>query len=307
MCCDNPIDLGCKNKCEGIIIPLACTLDYTIKASFNGVNLPIEFSLGASNYPHLDMSDLNEDYTFQIGVFNQLGINVGCYKVKLSGSGSCCEVALSDGFKVLSDYANFNSDDFLANHVGSGYQYGYECEWSKYNDLQLGSSGGITWFDSTDIQRVPIQVAPRDTISAHNTDNPLTLFLSYDKNWIDFLNTLKIATKVDFRTSPFTDGVTVDVVVNGITELNQHRDANYPSVNLGNANPVDTYGSTYGEGFQIEYNKGNTFAFKINFYYRNGVDVDSQILGHSIIYRDSSYEVDGAILYPHNTRTIQIV
>lgn len=306
MCCENPIELDCVSSCGDIIIPLAITADYTIKTSFLGSVFNVDFALNASSYAVIDKTNLNEDYVYTFGVYNASNVLSGCYQIKIHPSAVCCEAGIISSTHVVADYACFNSDDFLTQFVGNGNQYGYECTFAKFNG-KIYDNIPVQWFALTDINRVPVQVAPRDTISAHNTDNPATNFLSYDRNWIDFLQSLPIAEKLIFRTSPFTDGVIVDTVVNSGTFINQQRDANYPYNNIGGSSPVDNFGATYGEGFQIECAKGDQFILTIKCWYRVGTDNDSAVLGHTVTYRDESYTVDGAILYPANKREFQHV
>lgn len=308
MCCDNPTDLGCFSSCGNIILPIASTVDYTVKTSFNGSVFEVDFALNQSNYLVLDKTNLNEGYTYTFGVYNASGTIVGCYKLKIHPTAICCGDELVSTTNVLADYACFNSDDFLGTFVGSGNQYGYECIAAKYNGEQV-DTGSIQWFNNVATQQVPIQVSPRDTIPFHNTDDPGGDHLSYDANWIDFLKSLPIANKLTFRTSPYTEGVSITKNINGGNYTQQRADINYPYQIFGNTshNPLDANANTYGEGFQIESVKGSNWAFTIKCWYRVGSDDNTAVIGHTVIYRDDSYTVDGATIYPANKREIQSV
>lgn len=306
MCCENPIELDCVSSCGDIIIPLAITADYTIKTSFLGSVFNVDFALNSSSYAVIDKTNLNEDYVYTFGVYNASNVLSGCYQIKIHPSAVCCEDGIISSTHVVADYACFNSDHYLAQFIIDGYQYGYECTFAKFNG-KIYDNIPVQWFALTDINRVPVQVAPRDTISAHDTDNPGTQFLSYDRHWIDFLESLPIAEKLIFRTSPFTEGVVKDITYNGTLYAQQRRDANYPKDIFGELSiPIGANG-TYGEGFQIECAKGDQFILTIKCWYRVGTDNDSAVLGHTVTYRDDSYTVDGAILYPANKREFQHV
>lgn len=307
MCCDNPIELDCVSSCGNIILPIAATIDHTVKTSFNGSVFNVDFALNQSNYPVLSKENLNEDYTYTFGVYDASGDNVGCYKLSIHPSAVCCGDELVSTTNVVADYACFNSDDYLTNMTGSGRQYGYECILAKYNGESV-DTGSIQWFDSPDIQHVPIQTSPRDTIPFHDTDTG-SVYLSYDKNWIDFLNSLPIADNLTFRTSPFTDGVISTKTVNGTPYTQQRADIYYPTENFGqnSHDPIAPSAHTYGEGFQIESVKGSNFILHIKCWYRVGTNDATAVIGHSIIYRDDSYTVDGATIYPANKREIQSV
>jgi hypothetical protein len=90
MCCDSPITLPCITKCDSLVIPMAITDQHTIKTSFNGAMFNIAFLLNASDYAVCNMENMNEDYTYIIGVYDSTGSTVGCYKIEIKPNALCC-------------------------------------------------------------------------------------------------------------------------------------------------------------------------------------------------------------------------
>jgi hypothetical protein len=310
MCCDNPTKLGCVSICGTLILGISVTESYTIKSEFNGAAFNVGFTINEDGHAVIDKSDLNDDYTYTFAVYDELSILQGCYSATITPQMECCDEI--EGVKTISDYACFNSDAWLTEFVAEGYEYGYKCIAAKYNGDNVGTgetlgNEGLVWYSSPNILKVPVQESPRDTIAAH-TDAGVT-GLSYDKNFIDFLNSLPIADFLTFRTSPFTNDVRVDQVFGGPTYENQYRDVNYPLTEI--SQPINIAvvqdGATYGEGFQIEFKKCATWSFIIECWYRDSADQDNTAeIGHTVVYRDNNYVIDGATIYPANTRTIYV-
>lgn len=293
MCCDDPIELECKSSCQDVILPYAATENHTVKTEFNGALVPLTFVLNASNYPVIDRSLLNENYTHIIGVYNASGTNVACYKITIHPSAICCEGENIQGERFLADYANINSEPFLLHYIGEGYTYGYRCTDASYCG-QYVANGDEMIFTEVDDQRIPVQTAPRDTIPDHDT-NSGSFHLTYDANWITFLESLPIAEHLTFRVSPFTGRHTLGY---------NHPDHAYPAViaDAGTVDPITEEKVTYGEGFQIEWKKGAKFSFTIEFLYKRGEYTE---VGHTMTFRDDAYYINGAKVYPANLRTIK--
>lgn len=124
-----------------------------------------------------------------------------------------------DSTMVVADYPTFNSSEFI-NTLNGPDEYSYRCIYAEYNGNLLGNGSLTTYTGATkDIRLVPVQIAPNITIPAHDT-----LALSYDHNWIAFLQSLPIADYLDFDTSPFKDG----------GGLAGHPDIDYPLSKLQN-------------------------------------------------------------------------
>ena len=295
MCCDNPIELDCVSSCGNIILPIAITIDHTVKTSFNGSVFNVDFALNQSNYPVLSKENLNEDYTYTFGVYDASGDNVGCYKLSIHPTAICCGDELVSTTNVVADYATFNSDAFLELYIGSGNQYGYECISAEYNGTKLNISNSVMWFDEINLEETPVQIAPRDTIVAHDNVGGI---LQYSGSWLTFLESLQIADYLTFRSSPFKD-----------FSLNTNKgEKNFPLTEMQIAVSLNgTDWGIYGEGFQIEYSKGATFKFTVKFWYRVGTNDATAISGHTIVFKDDYYSIDGGIVYPANKREIQSV
>jgi hypothetical protein len=290
MCCDNPIELECISSCDDLVLPYTVTESFTVKTTFNGAQFNVPFVANSNSKPVLDKSDLNEDYTYIFGIYNSAGTNVACYKIRINPVAICCDedTALE---KVIMDVVNLNSDTFLTYWAGAGNHYKYQCVACTYNgkQLDLGIAKKCT---STDLAYVAVQVAPRDTIPEHTTDNYPTDFLTYDKRFIDFLNTLEIADYLTFSPSPFGGS-------NGSGPL---ADRGYPSSEVEAATDPLANNTLYGEGFQIEYPKDAEFSFTIEFSYSPGTT--EYIVGHTVVYKHDSYYIDGAKVFPANMRII---
>ena len=295
MCCDNPTDLGCFSSCGNIILPIASTVDYTVKTSFNGSVFEVDFALNQSNYLVLDKTNLNEDYSYTFGVYNASGTIAACYKLKIHPTAICCGDELISTTNVVADYATFNSDDFLTLFIGAGNQYGYECISSEYNGAALDISTSVMWFDSVDIGNIPVQTAPRDTIAAHDNVGGI---LQYSGSWLTFLTSLQIADYLTFRPSPYRD----------FSTTTNKGEKNFPLNEMQATVSVNgTDWGVYGEGFQIEYPKGATFKLTVKFWYRVGTNDATALAGHTIVFKDDYYSIDGGIVYPANKREIQSV
>jgi len=296
MCCDNPTDLGCISQCDLLILPIAATDLYTVKTTFNGSVLPLDFALNSDDYPVVSQTDLNENYSYVIGVYNASGTNVGCYKVRIEPSGTCCEPSTEvSQTRILADYATLNSDTFISNYVILGKKYGYRCTAAMYNGVSLGTGDAMSFgSEDLDIAKVPVQVFPRDTIPEHDTDNA-NQHIQYDRNWITFLQTLPIADYLTFSVSPFSGS-------SQINPLGQDRD--FPDAIMSVKQSVpSTDMNLYGEGFQIERNYPSTFSFTIQYLYFD--DLVTEAIGHTIRFTESAYWVDGAKVYPANMRIIK--
>lgn len=301
-CCNNPIELNCITKCDLLVLPIAVTSLYTIKAEFNGVQLTLDFAINNSNYAVVDKSKLNEDYYYTIGVFNASDVNVGCYKVKIMPSTECCDEPSTDisTTRIIADYVTLNSDTFLTTWVGQDKVYGYKCTAARYNGVALGL-GDVMMFTSTELMHVPVQIAPRDTIPEHDTNNG-SFWLTYDKNWIDFLQSLPIADYLTFSTSPFS----------GSTTVGNTPDRNFPDTEVTIYPTPSDEVNIYGEGFQIERNYPSTFSFTVEFIYAGPMSLQTvedpygpEVTGHTMIFRDDAYFIDGGKLYPANVKVIQ--
>lgn len=296
MCCDNPTDLGCISQCDLLILPIAVTDLYTVKTTFNGAVLDLDFAINdANDYAVVSQTDLNENYSYTIGVYNASGTNVGCYKVRIEPSGACCEPSTDvSQTRILADYATLNSDTFLSNYTVQNKKYGYRCIAAKFNGVSLATGEAMTFENSQlDIAKVPVQVAPRDTIPEHDTDNS-NLNLQYDRNWITFLNSLPIADYLTFRVSPFS----------GSSQINPlGKDRDFPDAIMGAQQAPGNDLNLYGEGFQIERNYPSTFSFTIQYLYFD--DFVTEQIGHTIVFTESGYWIDGAKVFPANMRIIK--
>lgn len=295
MCCDNPIELDCVSSCGNIIIPVAITIDHTIKTSFNGSVFNVDFALNSDNYPVVNKSNLNEDYVYVFGIYDVADTLTGCYKLQIHPTAICCENEMISTTNVVADYATFNSDAFLDLYVGIGNQYGYECIAAEYNGTKLNISSSVMWFDEVNLEETPVQIAPRDTITAHDNVGGV---LQYSSSWLTFLDSLQITEYLIFRPSPFKD-----------FSVNTYKgEKTFPWNEI--QTPVGLNGSTwsvYGEGFQIELSKGATFKFTVKFWYRVGTNDATAVAGHTIVFKDDYYSIDGGIVYPANKREIQSV
>lgn len=295
MCCDNPTDLGCISQCDLLILPIAATELYTVKTTFNGSVLPLDFALNSDDYPVVSQTDLNENYSYVIGVYNASGTNVGCYKVRIEPSSTCCEPSTDvSQTRILADYATLNSDTFLTNYTALDKKYGYRCTAAMYNGVSLGTGDSVR-YGSSDlaIAKVPVQVSPRDTIPEHDTNN-VNLHIQYDSNWITFLQSLPIADYLTFSTSPFS----------GSSQINPlGKDRDFPDAIMGALKAPLYDPSIYGEGFQIERNYPSTFSFTIQYLYYD--DLVTETIGHTIRFTESGYWIDGAKVYPANMRIIK--
>lgn len=186
---------------------------------------------------------------------------------------------------TISDYATFNSDSFLTDLCNLGGAYGYKCINAAYNGNDITVDPAIALFTTVDVDRIPFQTGDRITIPNHNED-----FLSYDKNWISFLNSLSISSFLTFRTSPFNhinalitdDGYPKDIIEHSLSDI--------------------TESPYYGEGFQIEWETGSTFRFTIEYYYQLGHGPLTK--QHTIIFTESGYNIDGADVHNSNMRDI---
>jgi len=295
MCCDNPTDLGCVSQCDLLVLPVAVTELFTIKTTFNNAVMELDFAINDDDYAVVSQTDLNENYSYVIGVYNAAGTNVGCYKVRIEPGGDCCTPSTDvSTTRILADYATLNSDTFLSDYTALDRSYGYRCTAAKYNGVSLSTGTAMT-FDSSNIgiATVPVQVAPRDTIPGHDTSNG-SFFLQHDANWITFLQSLPIADYLTFRTSPFSGS-------SNPNPLGQ--DEWFPEAIMRLKGPPVTDLRLYGEGFQIERNYPSTFSFTIDYLYFE--DNVTETIGHTIVFTDQGYWIDGAKVWPANMRIIQ--
>ena len=303
-CCNNPIELNCITKCDLLVIPVAVTSLYTIKTEFNGILINLDFAINNSNYAVIDISELNEDYFYTIGVWNASGTQAGCYKVKIMPSSQCCDTPSTDVTtkRILADYVTLNSDNFLTDWVALGKAYGYRCTSASYNGVSV-NTGDKMIFSGTENLHIAVQTAPRDTIPEHDTNNG-SFWLTYDKNWIDFLQSLPIADYLTFSTSPFSGAInTAHEVI---------KDHGYPEDETMIIATNEVANIVYGEGFMIERNYPSTFTFTVEYIYAEGgafATVENpygvETVGHTIVFRDDAYFIDGGKIYPANTRVIQ--
>lgn len=294
MCCDNPIKLDCITSCDALILPFAISAGHIIRTSYLGAEFNCEFSINSDGYAIVHKANLNEDYAYVFSITLN-GVDAACYQIKINPSAICCEK--DDSLEhVIMDVTALNSDNFLNGFCDEiGYGYGYDCAYAIYNEQGIALGDNKALFFSTNVQRIPVQTAPRDTIPDHSV-NTEPSHLSYDKNLLDFLQALPSNEKVQFNISPFKG--TVNPAGDGSTV-----DSGWPVTILdGVLDPLST-NKVYGTGLQLEFPKNATFAIKINFIYI-ALDGVTETIGHSIIYTEKGYYIDGALVYPANVRII---
>lgn len=188
-----------------------------------------------------------------------------------------------DGTMIVADFATFNSDSFLVDTLSDG-NYRYQCVYSEYNGEPLANGIPMQWRGlDADIRTVPVQVAPFDTIPAHTDGTKL----HYDHNWIVFLQSLPIYGKLSFNTSPFHD----NYQQTGDPDLEYPTDEIVSEITLGETTLI-----TYGEGFQITWNKAAKWRFIVDFSYEL-VPGSGYIKAHRIIYSNLGMEIDGAFVH----------
>lgn len=198
---------------------------------------------------------------------------------------NCCESDLN----IVADYVTFNSDGFLVG-MDPNDEYRYQCTYAEFNGIALPIGSRMDFRgDDIQIDWVPIQTPPFDTIPAHNVDNGL----AYDKNWLTFLNSLPIAGFIQFDTSPFHDnGGTIG-----------YPDLGFPNDEIGSV--ISLFGddvSVYGEGFQIRRKQKDTFRFDIEYsYYDHSTQVVT--VGHLISFTHEGMTIDGAFVPKANAKT----
>lgn len=190
---------------------------------------------------------------------------------------------------TIADYATFNSDFFLNTFCIEGRGYGYNCSRAEINGSELGTGDRMNFY-KPDTRRIPIQEGERITIPNHDTDTE-EAHLSYDHNFITFLQSLPIAKFLKFRTSPF-NYINAEVV-----------DAGFPTENInGEITEAVTSQAIYGEGFQIEYPKDTTFEIEVEFHYFSGGSWSRQ---HVIKFKHRNYEIDGGDVAAANIKTFK--
>lgn len=86
MCCDNPIDLGCKGSCDSITLDLGLSGYHkvTVKYMLNGalIERSETYHFVTGDYV-LASGFFNEDFAGSFGVYDQNGDIIQCYKVKI--------------------------------------------------------------------------------------------------------------------------------------------------------------------------------------------------------------------------------
>ena len=195
---------------------------------------------------------------------------------------------------TIADFVTLNSDAFLSwlcdpafNPLGS--IYGYELKNLVVNSVAF-SNIPMSTHNAPDVRPIPQQVDPRITIPNYINDGGS--YLSYDHNWIAYLQQIKNILK--FGPSPFghiSDAVTdvgypVDLIKSKTIQVNEE----------GN-------GKVYGEGFQIEFPIGTRFSFSVDYWYQaNGGAWSKQ---HTCDFTESIIRIDGASVAVANTRNIQ--
>lgn len=286
MCCDNPIELTCQSSCDEIVLPVVVLSTAKIYTTFNGVKLPIEFSINSSNYAVIDRRSLNEDYNYTFGVYNAANTQIGCYKLDIKPSATCC-TSTFEGDKIIQDVCALNSNVFLDILITEGGTYGYEMTGITFDGVALPDSERQSYI-SMDVIDIPVQAAPFDTIAEHDEDNKPTKWLTYDNNLISFLSSTPIAAYMDFKVTPFGA---------------QKDDRGYP-LSIVETLTIDITDIqteiVYGQGFQQVFPENSRFTFTLKHYY-NG------LLWHQLTYTERGYTVDGGFVYPQNRRLTRYV
>lgn len=86
MCCDNPIDLGCKCSCDAITLDLGLFGYHkvTVKYNLNGASIERTESYNFTTGDYiLQPGFFNEDMATTFGVYDQNGDIIQCYKIKI--------------------------------------------------------------------------------------------------------------------------------------------------------------------------------------------------------------------------------
>lgn len=201
---------------------------------------------------------------------------------KVSGAKLTFQISVVNGCSIddyinnqttLADYACFNSDLFLESLINQGGRYGYQAMSINVNGT-ITPNSPLVMFNAIDRRVVPVQEGDRITIPAYDVEP-----LSYDYNWIQFLQ--DSVPGLIFRTSPFTN-------------LGTFHDEGYPVEQI-NGDLIDpsVEGGVYGEGFQIEWSRGWTFSFAVDFWYHIPGQ-PSPKKSHRIVYTETEMIIDGA-------------